>query len=79
MLARQGVTARLSSWHLGLIGDDIFTERVISIFAGDGPRCVFATDLDGDGDTDVLSASQYRDKITWYENTQQPTIPILSE
>ncbi len=35
----------------------------------DFTRSVFATDLDGDGDTDVLSASQYDDKIAWYENT----------
>ena len=29
---------------------------------------VFATDLDGDGDQDVLSASDVDDKIAWYEN-----------
>jgi cysteine-rich repeat protein len=44
-----------------------FTERVISTTA-DAARSVFATDLDGDGDTDVLSASWLDDKIAWYEN-----------
>jgi hypothetical protein len=29
---------------------------------------VYATDLDGDGDADVLSASTYSGKIAWYEN-----------
>jgi len=29
---------------------------------------VFATDLDGDGDADVLSASGLDDKIAWHEN-----------
>jgi hypothetical protein len=29
---------------------------------------VFAADVDGDGDTDVLSASNVDDKIAWYEN-----------
>mgnify|MGYP000740037756 CR=1 FL=1 len=29
---------------------------------------IFATDLDADGDADVLSASQADDKIAWYEN-----------
>ncbi len=29
---------------------------------------VFATDLDGDDDLDVLSASYYDNKIAWYEN-----------
>ena len=30
---------------------------------------VFAADLDGDGDMDILSASRRFDKIAWYENT----------
>ncbi len=44
-----------------------FTERPIST-AADGALSVFATDVDGDGDTDVLSASTFDDKIAWYEN-----------
>ena len=34
----------------------------------EGACSVYATDLDGDGDADVLSASTYDDKIAWYEN-----------
>ena len=30
---------------------------------------VYAKDIDGDGDIDVLSASSFDDKIAWYENT----------
>jgi len=30
---------------------------------------VFAADVDGDGDLDVLSSSSNDDKIAWYENT----------
>ena len=29
---------------------------------------MFAADVDGDGDMDVLSASYNDDKIAWYEN-----------
>jgi len=34
----------------------------------DGANCVYAADLDGDGDLDVLSSSSGDDKIAWYEN-----------
>ncbi len=41
--------------------------NIISTSA-DGARSVFAADLDGDLDVDVLSASVIDDKIAWYEN-----------
>ena len=44
-----------------------FTENIISTSA-DGANSVYATDVDGDGDMDVLSASYVDDKIAWYEN-----------
>ena len=55
-----------------------FTTRVITIdpdgpgggaqgFADDA-KSVFAIDLDGDSDVDVLSASSDNDRIAWYEN-----------
>jgi hypothetical protein len=33
-----------------------------------GPRRVYAEDIDGDGDADVLGAARYDDHITWWEN-----------
>jgi hypothetical protein len=42
-------------------------EQVISSTANSAAS-VYATDLDGDGDADVLSASAFDDKIAWYEN-----------
>lgn len=32
------------------------------------PQSVFAADLDGDGDMDMLSASSFDNKIAWYKN-----------
>ena len=38
------------------------------LYRGGRRVSVFGIDLDGDGDVDVLSASQYDDTIAWYEN-----------
>ena len=37
--------------------------------SADGVISVFTVDLDGDGDMDVLSASELDNKIAWHENT----------
>ena len=56
------------AWYENLDGAGSFgPQRIISITA-DGAKSVFASDVDGDGDVDVLSASFYDDKIAWYEN-----------
>ena len=44
-----------------------FTPHTITTDANSA-RSVFAVDVDGDGDIDVLSASEFDDKIAWYEN-----------
>lgn len=43
-----------------------WTKHALSTKA-DGTRSVFAADVDGDGDLDVLSASIADDTIAWYE------------
>jgi len=34
----------------------------------DGARSVYASDVDSDGDTDILGAASYSNQITWWEN-----------
>ena len=52
--------------------DPIFTPRTITE-ATLGAVSVHAADFDGDGDLDVVSASENDDQIAWYENQgQQP-------
>lgn len=48
-------------------GNGFGPEQVITTSA-ETAYSVFATDLDGDGDADVLSASSFDDKVAWYEN-----------
>ena len=43
------------------------SQQIITVEAS-GARSVFAADLDGDGDKDILSASEGDDKVAWYEN-----------
>ena len=53
----------------GLFGAQrLLTGPLGTISSADGARSVYAADLDGDGDPDVLSASQFDNKIAWYEN-----------
>jgi hypothetical protein len=47
-----------------------FTKRVITNTAN-GALNVYAADIDGDGDMDVLSASKDDDIVAWYQNGRQ--------
>ena len=49
------------------LGDYGWADHVITTSA-DSVFSVFAIDIDGDGDTDVLSASANDDTVAWYEN-----------
>ncbi|MEN8208965.1 MAG: T9SS type A sorting domain-containing protein [Candidatus Fermentibacteria bacterium] len=47
----------------------IWTEHAVSR-SFYGARAVYAADVDGDGDTDVLGAASTADDIAWWENTE---------
>ena len=57
------------AWYQNLDGGGTFgPQQIISVTASRA-YAVYASDVDGDGDVDVLSASDLDDKIAWYENT----------
>ncbi|GER57962.1 hypothetical protein ULMA_00700 [Patiriisocius marinus] len=67
------VTSSLCSneiiWYQNTNGKGKFgAERIITGQTGRA-KSVFAIDMDGDGDNDVLSASFSDNKIAWYQNT----------
>jgi hypothetical protein len=56
------------AWYENTDGNGTFGSQQIITITADGANSVYACDIDGDGDNDVLSASYYDDRIAWYEN-----------
>lgn len=59
------------AWYENLDGQGHFSDEIIISTETFEARSVFATDIDGDGDIDVVSASgdSNEGKIAWHENT----------
>ena len=57
------------AWYENTDGAGTFGSEQLITTAAIGARSVYAADLDGDGDLDVLSASPLDAKLAWYENT----------
>jgi len=52
--------------------DRTFSSGVDITSSADGAYSVYLTDLDNDGDNDILSASGNDNRIVWYENMLIP-------
>jgi len=57
------------AWYKNTDGNGNFSQQQTISTNANGAHCVYACDIDGDGDNDVLSASFEDHKIAWYENT----------
>ncbi|MFQ6604417.1 MAG: fibronectin type III domain-containing protein [Fidelibacterota bacterium] len=67
------------AWYENTDGNGTFGAQQVITTLADGAQSVYASDLDGDGDMDVLSASYLDDKVAWYENTLAPPANISAE
>ncbi len=56
------------AWYENIDGMGIFGEQNIISTDVINAKSIYCKDIDGDGDADVISASQDDDKIAWYEN-----------
>ncbi|MFY0683978.1 MAG: VCBS repeat-containing protein [Balneola sp.] len=68
LMSASGVDKKIAWYENDGATDPSFTERVVSTNSI-AAISIFAADVDGDGDLDLLSASGGDDKIAWYENT----------
>jgi hypothetical protein len=57
------------AWYENTDGQGNFGAQQVITTNVDGPWSIYATDIDGDGDIDVISVSGNDDKLAWYENT----------
>jgi hypothetical protein len=66
IVAANGVNQIL--WYENLDGLGNFSQAIVVTSNAVGARSVFIADVDGDGDPDILSASEGDHKLAWYEN-----------
>jgi len=66
------------AWYENTAGNGTAWNTCNVTTTADGAESVYAADVDGDGDSDVLSASENDDKIAWYENTAGDGLMLLA-
>ena len=59
------------SWYEHVDGKGRFGEKAIIAVDVKDPLLVFATDIDGDGDNDVVATSTRDNKVSWFENMDE--------
>ena len=71
------------AWYENLDGTPAFGPPIPVVAPLQGPVAVSTADVDGDGDLDVLTASDGDDRVTWYENVDgfaaPPTAHLISD
>ena len=55
-------------WFENLDGNGTFSNKNIINNTQDAPKTVIGSDIDGDGDKDILACSRLDNTIAWYEN-----------
>jgi hypothetical protein len=63
------------AWYENADGLGQFGPRQVITRQTFSARLVFAADVDGDGDVDLLAASDLDDKVVWYENLSTEIAP----
>ncbi|MYJ94653.1 MAG: hypothetical protein F4053_03395, partial [Proteobacteria bacterium] len=69
------------AWYENTVADansPYFSRQPYVATDAEGAESVYAADLDGDGDLDVLSASFHDNTIAWYENAGSPRAPAAA-
>jgi hypothetical protein len=66
------------AWYLQTVSFGVidFSDQKVISRAAEGAESVFAADMDGDGDIDVLAASERDDEVSWYENAPGSILPV---
>ena len=70
-------TFNIIAWYENNNGDgSSWTRERITSYASQA-RSVFAADMDGDGDMDIVSASSGDNTVAWYENNVDYILSVL--
>jgi len=73
------LTASQCASAFSTLSDPVFTVRQVVTREAMGARAAVTADFDGDGDTDVVSASSTDNTVAWYEQQAGGTWSIKKQ